>query len=136
MVGFIRGLLEFVRLAVGLIRYGIRFVEAMFLHRADSAARIIVLESQLDARKRQNSPKRGYRFLHSFRFLWIMLVSFWSYWETVCHAMKLRTVIGLWRHDFCRYGRSISQGKASRKGLLVELRRQIRWRSEDTRCLG
>jgi hypothetical protein len=71
-----------------------RFVVAMFLNWADSAARIIALESQLDASLRQNSPKRWYRFSHSFRFLWIILVSFLGSLETVCHAMKPRTVGG------------------------------------------
>jgi putative transposase len=98
----------------------------MFLSRADSAARIIALESQLDASMRQNSPKRQYRFSHSFRFLWMILVSFWNSWETVCHAMKPRTVVGWWRQGFRRYWRSISQGKPGRKGLSIGLRKLIR----------
>ena len=145
MVGFLKGLSGLILAVAGLCRYGAHFVRAMFLSWADSEVRIIALESQLDASMRQNSPKRQYRFSHSFRFLWIILVSFWSSWETVCHAMKPRTVVGWWRQGFRRYWRSISQGKAGRKGLSIELRKLIRrmslenpllGRCEDTRCFG
>jgi len=98
MVGLLKGLSDLglsdlIFAVAGLCRYGERFVGAMFLSRADSAVRIIALESQLDASMRQNSPERRYRFSRSFRFLWVILVSFWSAWETPCHAMKPRYVV-------------------------------------------
>ncbi|MDA7657946.1 hypothetical protein N8737_04525 [Verrucomicrobia bacterium] len=40
--------------------------------------------------------------------------------------MKPRTEVGWWRQGFCRYWRSISQGKPGRKGLSKELRKLIR----------
>ncbi|MDB4798649.1 hypothetical protein OAH36_03525 [Verrucomicrobia bacterium] len=126
MVDFLTRLSGLILAVAGLFRYGVRFLVAMCLNRADASARIIALESQLDASMRQNSPKRVYRLSHSFRFLWIILVLFWSSWETACHAMKPRTVVGWWRQGFRRYWRSISQGKPGRKGLSIELRKLIR----------
>ena len=118
----------------GLVRYGIRFVRLLFLSRAESAARIIALESQLDASLRRSGKRQ--HFSDSFRTLWIVLVSWWDDWERFCHAMKPKTVIGWWRRGFRYYWHRISQGKAGRKKVSVELRRLIRRMSSENPLWG
>lgn len=54
---------------IRLVRYGIRFLRMLILSRADSAAKIVTLGSQLDVSLRGNDSKRKFRFTNSFRLL-------------------------------------------------------------------
>ena len=130
----VTGIWDCLGTTLGLVRYGIRFVRLLFLSRARLAARIIALESQLDASLRRCGKRP--RFSDSFRILWIVLASWWDDWERFCHAMKPKTVIGWWRRGFRYYWHRISQGKAGRKKVSIELRRLIRRMSSENPLWG
>jgi len=108
----------------------------LFLSRADSAAKIVALESQLDVSLRSVESKRRFRFSNSFRLLWLILVSCWDGWERVCHAMEPKTAIGWWRRGFRYFWRCISRGRAGRKKNSVELRKLIRQMSVENPLWG
>ena len=120
----------------GLVRYGIRFSRMLILSHADSAAKIVALESQLDASLRRADFKRRYRFSNSFRLLWLLFVSCWSGWKSFCHLMEPKTVIGWWRRGFRYYWRFVSRGKAGRKKIPLELRKLIRQMSSENPLCG
>ena len=119
---------------IGLVLYLIRFLRLLLLSRSESAAKIIALESQLDASLRHRGKRVS--FSNSFRILWIVLASWWIGWERFCHAMKPKTVISWWRRGFRYYWHRISQGKAGRKKVSIELRRLIRRMSSENPLWG
>jgi hypothetical protein len=120
----------------GLVRYGIRFLRLFFLSRADSAAKIVALESQLDAILRRSHFKCRLWFSNSFRLLWVIFVSRWGVWERFCHVVEPKTVIGWWRRGFRYHWRCVSRGRAGRKKIPVELRKLIRQMSVENPLWG
>jgi transposase InsO family protein len=119
---------------LGSVWYSILAV--VFFSRADSAAKIVALESQLDASLRRSHFKRRLRFSNSFRLLWMLFVSRWGGWERFCHVMEPKTVIGWWRRGFWYYWRCVSRGSAGRRKIPVELRKLIRQMSSENPLWG
>ena len=120
----------------GLGKYAWIFLRSVFLSRAGAAARILALESQLEACLRRSEAKRVGRFSDSFRFLWVILSKFWDGWEQVCHAMKPQTVTGWQQKVFQLFWRGKSRGEVGRKPISVELRRLIRRISRENPLWG
>ena len=121
---------------IGLGRFGWIFLRSFFQSKAAVAAKIVALESQLDACLRAREGKRFSRFSDSFRFLWVILSIFWDGWERMCHAMKPRTVVGWKDWVIRRYWRWKSRGQVGRKAITVELRKLIRRISRENPLWG
>ena len=136
MIGRLDWIWECLVTIISLVRYGVRFLRLLFLNRADLAAQIIALESQLDASLRRVDLKRKFRFSNSFRLLWLLFFSYWSEWKRFCHVMEPKTVIGWWRRGFRYYWRCVSRGRAGRKKIPVELRKLIRQMSFENSLWG
>jgi transposase InsO family protein len=102
MIGILDWILECLTTSTDLARYGMRFLRLLFLNRANSAAQIVALESQLDANLRCADLKRRFRFSNSFRLLWLIFVSYWSGWKGFCHVVEPKNHLDLsWAMDFC-----------------------------------
>ena len=136
MIGILGWIWECLATVTGLVRYSVRFLRLLFLSRADSAAQIVALESQLDASLRRADFKRRFRFSNSFRLLWLIFVSYWVGWKRFCHLMEPKTVIGWWRRGFRYYWRCVSRGRAGRKMVPVELRKLILQMSSENSLWG
>lgn len=73
MMSVLRRIWECWETLSGLFRYGIRFSRMLFLKRADSAAKIVALESQLDVSLRSSNSKKKIPF---FKLVPVVMVDF------------------------------------------------------------
>ena len=135
-MGVLRWIWECWETLSGLFWYGIRFSRMLFLNRADSAAKIVALESQLDVSLRSSDSKKRFRFSNSFRLLWLIFVECWDGWERVCYLMEPKTAVGWWRRGFKCFWRCISRSRVGRKMISVELRNLIRQMSKENPLWG
>jgi len=136
MKGIFGRFVKVVECVFGLGKYAWVFLRSFFQSRTGAAARIVALESQLDACLRRSESKRVGRFSDAFRILWVMLSGLREGWERVCHAMKPRTVVGWQQKAFQLFWRWKSRGKVGRKRISVELRRLIRRISRENPLWG
>ncbi len=77
-----------------LLRYGWRFLKSLFLARAVLAARVLAAESQLALcqERLESQGVRRHRFSDGFRWLWVLLASWWVDWQRHARLMQPATV--------------------------------------------
>lgn len=111
-----------------LVRYGIQFLRALLMSRAQLAAQLLAAESQLAAcalRIHQKKDPRP-RFHSAFRLLWIILSTLWQPWAEHLHVIQPATVKRWHTTAFRFYWRWKSRRAAGRPVISFEMQELIR----------
>ena len=105
------------RFICGLASYALLFIRSFVAPRAQAAATVVALSSQLATRKERVEQKREPtpRFTLAFRLLWVVLSRFLDGWEDLAQLMQPATVKRWHRTAFRLYWRwkSLKRGRPS-----------------------
>jgi hypothetical protein len=96
-------LLVSLRFGQNVIHYALIFVSAFFRNRASLGCELVAIRSQLtfckESIRQKNQPRP--RRTPAFRFLWALLSSVWSGWESAADLMQPKTVLKWHARVFC-----------------------------------
>ena len=124
--------------AIGeLLQYGWRFLKNLFLPKAVLAARVLAAESQLALcqERLESQGVRRHRFSDGFRWLWVLLASWWDDWQRHARLMQPATVKRWHESGFRLFWRWTSR-RRGRPAVARQLRALIRQMSPENRLWG
>ena len=125
-------LLVFLRFGQNVIHYVLIFVSAFFRNRASLGCELVAIRSRKSYKEsiRQKKQPRP-RFTPAFRFLWVLLSSVWSAWESAADLMLPKTVLKWHARVFRLWWRWESWNKGGRPPISQEMRALIRQLSHE-----
>src|SRR5208283_4812737 len=116
-----------------VIHYALIFVSAFFRNRASLGCELVAIRSQLTFYKESIRQKKQLRpqLTPAFRFLWVLLSSVWSGWESAADLMQPKTVLKWHTRVFRLWWRWKSWNKGGRPPISQGMRALIRQLSHE-----